>query len=128
MVADMAAYMELEVDKVTEMVANMVEDMELNMATDMFKTKPKLFDAKCTRLACLLSGYRFSGGLFCGLDNFLYIQYLCMDDKPFLPKLNLMFGKDQFARRCEPHEILLEKSKKRPYPIKWKGLSKISWS
>ena len=46
------------------MVADMVADMAADMATDMFKTKcikpetkciePKLFGAKCTRLACIL--------------------------------------------------------------------------
>ena len=70
MVADMVV--DKVVDKVANMVADMladnkkmVADMEVDKAADklvdMFKTKcitpakPKLFDAKCTRLACLLS-------------------------------------------------------------------------
>ena len=63
MVADIVA--DMEVDMVDDMVADMVAAMVAEMVTKKFtifakcsKTKrigPKLFDAKCTRLACLLS-------------------------------------------------------------------------
>ena len=61
MVADMVA--DIEVDKLADMVAHMEVDKVSDMAADKqslkcSKTKcigPKLFDAKCTRLVCLLS-------------------------------------------------------------------------
>ena len=74
-VADMVADMELDMvaDMEVEIVADMVADIVSDMPADKkkvdvcTKTKcigPKLFDAKCTRLACLQS----FENLFCTYD------------------------------------------------------------
>ena len=77
MVADMMA--DMEVDMVADMVANKVADM----VADMFKTKcikpetkcigPKLFGAKCTRLACFL--FKFCEFIF--IDEIIPIGRAC---------------------------------------------------
>ena len=63
---------DMEVDKVADKVADKEADMEVDKVANMFKTKclksdmfwnkvhngPKLFDAKSTRVECLLKALR----------------------------------------------------------------------
>ena len=57
--ADMKVHMvaDMEVDKVADKVADMGADKknEVDVCTKTKCIGPKLFDAKCTRLACFLS-------------------------------------------------------------------------
>ena len=53
MVADIAA--DIEVDKVADMVADKKNEVDVCTKTETKCIGPKLFDAKCTRFACLLS-------------------------------------------------------------------------